>query len=89
VGTHREPLIVQEVVDGAAFITLNRPEKLNALTRGMLDDLLEALRDAARDPHVHVAVVRGAGRAFCTGHDLADLQLEDVSQEDMLKAQQR
>ena len=53
-----------------ATVTLNRPEKLNAITTELQDELLAALDDAARDPGVHVAVVRGAGRAFCAGYDV-------------------
>jgi enoyl-CoA hydratase/carnithine racemase len=54
-----------------AYVTLNRPEKLNAITTQLQDELLDQLDDAAADPDVHVAVVRGAGRAFCAGYDLA------------------
>ena len=54
-----------------AFVTLDRPEKLNAITGQLQDELLAALDTAAADPSVRVAVVRGAGRAFCAGYDLA------------------
>ena len=64
--------------DGAVTtITLNRPEKLNALAGTMREDLLTALRDASNDPACHVVVITGAGRAFCAGGDVAfmhDLQ---------------
>jgi len=62
---------VEYQVDGrVATVTLNRPEKLNAITSQLQDELLEALRDAERDPAVHVAVVRGAGRGFSAGYDV-------------------
>jgi enoyl-CoA hydratase/carnithine racemase len=56
--------------DGVATITLNRPEKLNAFTREMIDLWVQALEDAQRNDAVQVVVVTGAGRAFCTGGDV-------------------
>lgn len=56
--------------DGVATITLNRPEKLNAFTGTMREDLLEALRTCERDESVRVVVLTGAGRAFCSGGDV-------------------
>ena len=56
--------------DGVATITLNRPERLNAFTREMIDLWVEALEDAQRNEAVQVVVVTGAGRAFCTGGDV-------------------
>jgi 2-(1,2-epoxy-1,2-dihydrophenyl)acetyl-CoA isomerase len=52
-------------------ITLNRPDKMNAFTRGMHAELLDALKEA-RDPEVRAVVVTGAGRAFCAGQDLTE-----------------
>jgi enoyl-CoA hydratase len=63
--------ILSEQVGRVAYVTLNRPEKLNAITIQLQDELLEALDAAAADPSIHVAVVRGAGRGFCAGYDLA------------------
>jgi 2-(1,2-epoxy-1,2-dihydrophenyl)acetyl-CoA isomerase len=56
---------------GITTITLNRPEKLNALVGHMRRDLAEALEAAASDRNVHVIVITGAGRAFCAGGDVA------------------
>jgi enoyl-CoA hydratase/carnithine racemase len=56
---------------GIATITLNRPEKLNALAGHMRRDLAEALESASSDRNVHVVVITGAGRAFCAGGDIA------------------
>ena len=53
-----------------AMVTLNRPEKLNAITSQLQTELLDALDEAAADPGIHVAIVRGAGRAFCAGYDV-------------------
>ncbi len=64
------------IQDGIATITLNRPEKLNAFTIGMIDAWAACLRDAQSDPSVHVVVVTGAGRAFCAGGDMAQLGTE-------------
>ena len=62
---------VRYEVDGrVATVTLNRPEKLNAITPELQRELLAALHRAADDPAVHVAVVRGAGRGFCAGYDV-------------------
>ena len=55
---------------GVATITLNRPEKLNALRMQTYDELANALRAAAGDETVGVVVLAGAGRAFCAGGDL-------------------
>lgn len=58
-------------VDGrVATVTLNRPERLNAITPTLQRELLEALHEAEADDKVHVAVVAGAGRSFCVGMDL-------------------
>ena len=66
-------LVQSQVADGVATITLNRPDKLNALTRALCDDLIAALRTAADDSRVRAIVVTGAGRAFCAGADLTIL----------------
>ena len=55
---------------GIVTITLNRPEKLNALAGHMRRDLAEALEHASSDPAARVVVIKGAGRAFCTGADV-------------------
>lgn len=56
---------------GITTITLNRPEKLNALAGHMRRDLAEALEAAGSERSVHVVVITGAGRAFCAGGDVA------------------
>jgi len=53
-----------------ATITLNRPERLNAISGPMPREIREAVERASRDNDVHVIVVTGAGRAFCAGYDL-------------------
>lgn len=59
-----------EVQGKIATITMNRPEKLNAINNEMIQDLFEAFHDFNEDPDVWVAVLTGEGRAFSTGHDL-------------------
>ncbi|MBI4496974.1 MAG: enoyl-CoA hydratase/isomerase family protein [Chloroflexi bacterium] len=60
-----------EVKDRIAYITMNRPEKLNAINEEMRDELSECFRDVKENPDVWVAIITGAGeRAFSTGHDL-------------------
>jgi methylglutaconyl-CoA hydratase len=62
--------------DGAiATITLNRPEKRNAISRAMIDELLGSLNLADNDGAVHVVILTGAGKCFCSGMDLETLQL--------------
>jgi|SRR6185503_12427023 2-(1,2-epoxy-1,2-dihydrophenyl)acetyl-CoA isomerase len=61
---------------GVETITLNRPEKLNALTAEMHQRLRDALERAADDAAVRAVLITGAGRGFCTGQDLAE---RDVS----------
>ncbi len=62
-----------EVEDPVATITLNRPEKLNALTDRTLQELQHAVATAERDPRVVGIVITGAGRAFCAGVDMQAL----------------
>jgi enoyl-CoA hydratase/carnithine racemase len=60
-----------EVADGIATLTLNRPEKLNAFTAQMRDDLVAAFDRSDADDAVRAVIVTGAGRAFCAGADLS------------------
>ena len=57
---------------GAAFLTLNRPERLNALNPQMVDELRDYFGGLTGDRETRVVVVRGAGRAFCAGLDLKE-----------------
>ncbi len=59
-----------ESVDRVATITLNRPERFNAITERMPGDLAEAVARANDDDSVHVIVLTGAGHGFCGGYDL-------------------
>jgi len=63
-----------DVAENVARITLARPEALNALSDEMLAGLRAALERAGDDPAVKVVVIAGAGKAFCAGHDLKEMQ---------------
>ena len=59
--------------EGIEVLTLDRPDRLNAMNRQLLDDLEAALRAADRDPSCRVVILTGAGRAFCAGLDLKEM----------------
>ena len=65
--------ILFTVADGIGTLTINRPEKKNAMTFAMLGEFIETLRTAGEDDAVRVLIIRGTGGAFCAGTDLADL----------------
>jgi enoyl-CoA hydratase/carnithine racemase len=64
-----EPLILCETRDGVQMLTLNRPDKLNALNFALTQGLIDALKAADESPDVGAIVVTGGGRAFCAGAD--------------------
>jgi methylglutaconyl-CoA hydratase len=66
-------MILYNVADGIAHITLNRPEKRNALSPELIQALAESLDRAAVDADVRVVLLSGAGQDFCSGADLSDL----------------
>jgi 2-(1,2-epoxy-1,2-dihydrophenyl)acetyl-CoA isomerase len=62
--------ILYEPRGGVALITLNRPEKLNAWTQTMENEVIDAVRAASADPAIGCLVITGAGRGFCAGADI-------------------
>lgn len=64
--------LLYDVRDGVATLTLNRPDRLNAISFPMLEELGRRLLDADADDAVRVIVLTGAGRGFCSGLDLKD-----------------
>jgi enoyl-CoA hydratase/carnithine racemase len=64
--------LLYEQHDGIGVVTLNRPERLNAISFEMLDALGRTLAEADRDPEVRCLVLTGAGKGFCSGLDLKD-----------------
>ena len=69
--------IKYEASDGIGRVTLNRPEKLNALSPQLQAELIECLTDADEDPDIRVITLRGAGRAFCAGYDITPPQTDE------------
>ena len=67
--------VLAEREGGVLTLTLNRPERLNAITEDLLDELVAQLDGAAADDGVRAVVITGAGRAFCSGQDLKDAAL--------------
>jgi enoyl-CoA hydratase len=65
------PTVLYEPEPPIAYLTLNRPDRLNALSTEVRDDLNEVLDLFAADGNVRVGILRGAGRAFCAGFDLS------------------
>ena len=62
--------VLLTTTDDVAILTLNRPDKLNALNVDLVTALRDVLRTVADDPRIRVVVIKGAGRAFCAGLDL-------------------
>lgn len=68
-----EDVLLVEKTDGVATLTLNRPAALNAISTELAQCLSEAFREIQNDDETRVAIVTGAGRAFCSGMDLKEL----------------
>ncbi len=64
-------------------VTLNRPEKRNALNDALINSLKDALREADKDEHLNAIVIKGAGKDFCSGADLSALQ--KIAESDVLE----
>ena len=73
-GSETNDTVLYEVDDGVAVVTLNRPERLNAWTGELGTGYFDALDRAGADPDVRAVVVTGAGRGFCAGADMDNLQ---------------
>ncbi|WP_417588604.1 enoyl-CoA hydratase [Pararhodobacter oceanensis] len=69
-----EALVLCDVTEDIAVVTLNRPKALNALSDGLLAALKVELGRIAADERIKVVVIRGAGKVFCAGHDLKEMQ---------------
>src|SRR3954471_24623365 len=78
-----------DVQDGVAWVTFERPERLNAFTFAMADHLVELLDALAADPAARVVVLSGAGRAFSSGVDLDDHVDEQLPASKTLEPDQR
>lgn len=69
---YEEPAVLYGVADHVATITLNRPDRLNAITGPMLDELSARFLEADHDSEVRCVILTGAGRGFCSGLDLIE-----------------
>ncbi|MCR5942750.1 enoyl-CoA hydratase [Ochrobactrum sp. XJ1] len=68
------PFLLHDVIDHVAVLTLNRPDKLNALTFELYADLRDAIMQAQGNPEVRAILLTGAGRGFCAGADMRALE---------------
>ena len=66
-------LLLRQDQNAVATLTLNAPQKLNALSEEMLEALQTQFDDLAKDAEIRAVILRGAGKAFCAGHDLKQL----------------
>lgn len=73
----REPLIISELEDRIATLTLNRPEARNALNRALMHALWDAVGTAGNDPDVAAVIITGSDPAFCAGVDLKEVAGEE------------
>ncbi len=71
--------LLYDMQDGIATLTLNRPERLNALGGTLREDLYDAVTRSANDPNVGVLVITGAGRGFCSGGDVKSMNERETS----------
>ena len=70
----RDPLLLRADQDGVATLTLNAPQRLNALSDAMLAELAAELARLSADRSIRVVILRAEGKAFCAGHDLKEMQ---------------
>lgn len=84
-----EDIAVSRPSDGVLLVTLNRPDKLNALTFPMFDELRTLCYDVESEPDVRVVVLTGAGRGFCAGMDLDSVaSLSSMSAQEFMRRQE-
>jgi len=74
--------VLYRVEDGVAWLTLNRPQRLNAMTNALMQGICDGLAQVNKDQIVRVVVITGAGRAFCAGADLEQVANPDPSRDD-------
>lgn len=74
--------VITTVEGPLAWIRLNRPERLNAMNRQLVDGLLAALARVEADEDIRAVILHGEGRAFCSGDDLKDLDAQTASREE-------
>jgi len=83
-------LVLEETTPGVVVVTLNRPDRYNAMTNQMFDELERMTRDLDQEDDLRVVVLTGAGKSFCAGYDLADAdELSNLGALGMLSQQER
>src|SRR6478752_2912561 len=70
-------VLIEKQSPQLTVVTLNRPERRNALTIELMTELTAAIENAAADPKQRILILRGAGKAFCTGLDLDEATKQD------------
>jgi enoyl-CoA hydratase/carnithine racemase len=84
-----ETLLVERPRDGVVLVTLNRPDRMNAITFQMFDEMHDLCRALLADRDARAVVITGAGRGFCAGLDLDDAEtLPDMTPHEMMLGQQ-
>jgi enoyl-CoA hydratase len=73
-----QTITFEEPEAGMGLLTLNRPDRLNAISMDMLDDLYHLFKELDRREEIRVLIITGAGRGFCSGADLKDKRLLDA-----------
>ncbi|MEN3280169.1 MAG: hypothetical protein V7607_1309 [Solirubrobacteraceae bacterium] len=82
-------LLVERPRDGVVLVTLNRPDRMNAITFQMFDEMHDLCRGLLSDKDARAVVITGAGRGFCAGLDLDDAEtLPDMTPHEMMLGQQ-
>ena len=79
--------IIIETAESITTVTLNRPEKRNALNEALIGELKDALRMTDKDESLRAVLIRGAGKDFCSGADLS--ALKKISESDVLRESRR
>ena len=78
---NNNPVLLEETEDGVRVLRLNRPEKKNALSNALSQELVRAIKDAAEEDAVRVIGITGVGDAFCAGADLSPRKAGDAKRE--------
>ena len=81
-----ETLLVERPRDGVVLVTLNRPDRMNAITFQMFDEMHDLCRGLLADRDARAVVITGAGRGFCAGQDLKEFQEAPGSIRDRLES---
>ncbi|HEX4559794.1 MAG TPA: enoyl-CoA hydratase/isomerase family protein, partial [Mycobacterium sp.] len=85
-----QTLLLESPADGVVQVTLNRPDRFNAMTVAMFGELESIAREIGDDRDVRVVILTGAGKAFCAGYDLDEAEeLASLSALGMLDRQER